>query len=169
MIYRFIKPAIVAVSLCFLTITASVGEEEENDCTRWPDTSSMYTGCRLKARLSESIQVLNGLHEDLETELRDTDTPERFMEAFANEQNAWLEYKNALCELDGSSTGGGFTWQSTYNISCQNFLVKQRSEALETALQCYESARNPTVGRSECIRELLNSISTLEGNPGKDR
>lgn len=153
---------IFSLALVPVIVLAETECSDRPEC--WPEGSSMRTGLELVDERNKLDKLLAGKHDEL-TNLVSTGVSVngqvmagfgRLINALKSQQSAWLKYRADECELIGSLTGAGGTWPSTYAIECQVNLTNQRTQQVQSAIQCIEEIpkENRRFKQNECLHRL---------------
>lgn len=165
---RWYFQAIKKILLCFLLITFHSTSLCATECADrpecWPSGSSMNVGLRYLERKDVAERRLFGEYEIL-LKLFDSSLSEEFeinqklVHALKEQQQAWLQYRTAECELIGALTGAGGTWPSTYASKCESNQTEQRLLRVRSAIRCIK--RMPKQKREFAQNRCLQQLAPL--------
>jgi uncharacterized protein YecT (DUF1311 family) len=152
--------------LAFLTsVLLALPAFAQDQCTDkpecWPEGSSMHTGLLLVQKQKQTDAALSRQFEELVQVVSDAkssgvSTSSRLIDALGAQQKAWLSYRSVECELIGSLTGAGATWQSTYANQCELNHAELRLRRVRSALRCIKRipADQRIFDQSNCLQQL---------------
>ncbi|MDO9315884.1 MAG: lysozyme inhibitor LprI family protein [Burkholderiaceae bacterium] len=162
----------LALVIFFVFATPASFAAKDESCTNrpecWPEGSSMHTGLLAAQQQLKTEATLSRLHANLvelvasaRMEGSDLEVNSRLINALKKQQLVWLKYRTEECEVIGSLTGAGGTWQSTYATRCDLALTEQRLKRVKSAIRCIN--RMPLESRyfeqGSCLQQLAQLVN----------
>ncbi|MEI7036261.1 lysozyme inhibitor LprI family protein [Fulvimonas yonginensis] len=126
----------------------------------WPTGSAMHEGLAAGQRLARTQKHLDAQQEALvalvEKSQIDGFTDERLIAAIKGDYVAWVAYRQAQCQLEGTLTQAGGSRQTTYAVLCEESWVSNRIRLVSGILACIQQLPEKTrpFDQQTCLEKL---------------